>query len=135
MYCKNYTLCLNNRFNKDAVALRSLILATKEFYPNKNFSIIHDIAPCHRTRIILPSLIGTEWAVLLQKHAGELFKHSAEFFIFSQAFKSSAGCLETSVESLRYSAECFKTSTRPSVLSNRVYENLVCKKHGIFIAV
>ena len=33
------------------------------------------------------------------------------------------------------SAVCFKTSTRPSVSLKRVYENLVCKKHHIFIGV
>ena len=52
------------------------------------------------------------------KHSTELFKHFTKLWIFFSAFKNSAQCLESS-----------------SVLLKRVYENLVCKKHHIFMPV
>ena len=52
-----------------------------------------------------------------------------------QVFGSSAECLKSTTKHFKLLALSFNTSTRSSVLLKRVYENLVCKKHRIFIAV
>ena len=52
VYCKTYALYLNNRLEKDAIALRSLILAMRDLYPNNNFIFIQDSAPFHRAKIV-----------------------------------------------------------------------------------
>ena len=52
VYYKNKTLCLNNRFKKDAITLERLIRAMKKLYSNKKFTFIQDRAPSHRGKII-----------------------------------------------------------------------------------